>query len=441
MTILIYFLLTLGAIVGLLVAVALAFSLAAAVYALLPLAKVPFRYNIRNLQVRWKTTIVTGIAFTVVVALLVFMLAFVNGMNRLTEHSGQPGNIVVLSDGATDEAFSNLPGGISIPMFPKNVQDMVRRDSNGHWAVKEVFVIVNQEIPNAGEGERKRRFVQMRGVDSPELAARIHAIELQPGGQWFSGRTHEVVLGDGVAKTFGKDLGKERAEPGDVIKIGPREWTVTGVMQPSASTFGSEVWALDTHVGKNFGRDNSYSSYVVRVKDPRVAEQAVALIKKERAQQAFAAWTEQEYYSKLGQTSKQFLAAIIIVAIVMGVGGALGVMNTMFAAISNRSKDIGVLRILGYSRWQILMSFLLESLVIGLLGGLLGCALGYLADGVTANSVVSSGQGGGKSIVLKLVVDGTIIAAGMAVAWIMAAVGGLFPSLSAMRLRPLESLR
>lgn len=440
MQIIIFLLMALGFVLGVVVLVALAFSLAALAHALLPVARVPFRYTLRNLQVRWKTTLVTAFAFTVVVALLTFMLAFVKGMNQLTEGSGQPGNVVILSDGATDEAFSNLPGGISVPMFPKDVQTMVRRDGDKYWAVKEVYVIVNQEIANAGEGERKRRFVQMRGIDDPELAARIHAIELAEG-TWFSGRTHEVVLGDGVARTFGKDLGKERAGPGDKIKIGPREWLVVGTMQPSASAFGSEVWAQDTQVGKSFGRDNSYSSYVVRVKDAKQAENAAALIKKERAAQAFAAMTELEYYAKLAQTSQQFLYAIMIVAIVMAVGGVLGVMNTMFAAISNRTKDIGVLRILGYSRWQILMSFLLESLLIGLLGGLLGCALGYLSDGITTSSVVSSGQGGGKSVVLKLVVDVTILAAGMGVAWIMGAVGGLFPSLSAMRLKPLESLR
>ena len=85
----------------------------------------------------------------------------------------------------------------------------------------------------------------------------------------------------------------------------------------------------------------------------------------------------------------------------MAVGGVFGVMNTMFAAISQRIKDIGVLRILGFARWQILVSFFLESLVLALVGGLLGCALGSLADGWTATSIVCSGQGGGKSVVLS----------------------------------------
>jgi ABC-type antimicrobial peptide transport system permease subunit len=125
----------------------------------------------------------------------------------------------------------------------------------------------------------------------------------------------------------------------------------------------------------------------------------------------------------------------------MAVGGVFGVMNTMFAAISQRSKDIGVLRILGYARWQILVSFLLESLVIALVGGLLGCAIGYLADGWTARSVVSSGPGGGKSVVLQMVVSPEILMTGLLLSLGMGALGGFLPSLSAMRLRALESLR
>ena len=114
---------------------------------------------------------------------------------------------------------------------------------------------------------------------------------------------------------------------------------------------------------------------------------------------------EKEYYASLSETNQQFLFAIIFVTAVMAVGGIFGVMNTMFAAISNRVKDIGVLRILGYARWHILVSLLLESLVIALLGGLLGCALGSLANGTTVNSVVGGSGGGGKFVVLELVVD------------------------------------
>ena len=114
----------------------------------------------------------------------------------------------------------------------------------------------------------------------------------------------------------------------------------------------------------------------------------------------------------------------------------------MFAAISQRKQDIGLLRILGYARWQVLVSFFLESLVIALVGGILGCALGSLSNGWTATSLVSAGQGGfGKTVVLKLVIDANTLAAGLNVTLFMGALGGLVPALTAMRLRPLESVK
>jgi ABC-type antimicrobial peptide transport system permease subunit len=108
----------------------------------------------------------------------------------------------------------------------------------------------------------------------------------------------------------------------------------------------------------------------------------------------------------------------------------------MFAAISQRRHDIGVLRLLGFARWQILSSFFLEALLIALVGGLLGCALGYLADGWTASTIV-----GDKPVVLNLKMDGDTLAAGILFTLGMGALGGLLPSLSAMRVKPLESLR
>ena len=150
---------------------------------------------------------------------------------------------------------------------------------------------------------------------------------------------------------------------------------------------------------------------------------------------------ETTYFNSLNGTNQQFLVAIIAVAIVMAVGGVFGVMNTMFAAISQRTKDIGVMRLIGFGRVQILGSFLLESLVIALLGGGLGCLIGSVADGWSANSIMGSGQGGGKSVVLELVVDWKIIAQGMLFSLVMGAVGGFIPAVSAMRLKLLETLR
>src|SRR5205807_3200156 len=154
------------------------------------------------------------------------------------------------------------------------------------------------------------------------------------------------------------------------------------------------------------------------------------------------AQTEIEYYAKLSENNRIFLYGTMIVAVVMALGGIFGVMNTMFAAVAQRIKDIGVMRILGFKRWQILVSFLFESLVIAVVGGSLGLLLGMLADGATATSVITAGQGGGgKTVILKVIVDSKVLMAGAIFTLVMARLGGLIPALSATRLKLLETLR
>lgn len=427
----------------------------------LPIRKVPLRYNLRNLQIRWRTTLVTGLAFTFVTTLLTVMLAFVKGMDRLTEGSGHPGNVLVLSDGATDEAFSNLPY-ISTEELPDKLQRMIDKENGEFLVSREVYVIVVYKVPNASPGGRQRRFVQMRGLYNMQIAATVHEIALADGdwpsdagartvtieknGQSITTTATEIVLGDGVARTFASDLGKAILKPGDVVEIGNnRHWVVVGVMQPGTNSFGSEIWARHTIVQETFGRNNppSYTSYAVRTRNAAIAEAAAVELKNFRSSRNLQASPERVYYSKLSETNQQFSVAIYFIGVVMAIGGMLGIMNTMFAAISQRTKDIGVLRLMGYRRWQVFLSFQLESLVIALLGGCLGLFIGYLvADGRTATSIMSSGAGGGgKSVVLRLTVDLAVIGTGMVFSVLMGAIGGVIPSFNAMRLRPLDSLK
>lgn len=423
---------------------------------LLPIRKVPLRYNLRNLQARWITTLVTAQVFTAVVMLLVIMLAFVKGMERLTEGTGDERNVVVLVDGATDEVFSNLVP-FSVKLLPDELQREVQyseKYADEPLAVQEVYVLATYLIPNADPGGQQRRFVQMRGIDKPAIAGEVHGIELDYGEWPSSAGVHkladgdtapEIVLGHGVARTMGADVGKPLLMPGDVVQLGPRRWYVTGVMKDRNSTFSSEVWANDNPVQENFGRNNprSYSSYVLRAGSGAKAKLAVDLLKEFRpGDRALVSWTENEYYSKLSQTSSDFSKAIYFIAAIMALGGILGVMNTMFAAISQRTKDIGVLRLIGFGRGQILLSFQLESLIIAILGGFLGCLLAYLIfDGWTATSVLSGAGGGGKSVVLRLTFDAEVFFTGLVFTLLMGAVGGFIPSFNAMRLRPLESLK
>ncbi len=451
-----------------------------ALQALGVLKRVPYSYNVRNLLVRWPITGLTAMAFTLVVALLVFMLAFVKGMYKLTESSGVPENVMVLADGATDELFSNLGYG---DIKEVELRPEVVRENGKPLASWEVYVVVNQPIPvrkcpkcgalvrvdrhdelekhgspeceGSGlsvRGTRGRRFIQVRGIEDPVISGRVHNLPLHEGGSWFSQsavqtipgsseQAIQAVIGEGLARELGPDLGKKSLEVGDLFDLGPRKWVVTGILQSAGSTFDSEVWGKFQMVGELFGK-STYTTCVLRTADAETADAFAADLRANYKKPAVAAQPEPKYYASLNTTNEQFLYGIIGLALIMAIGGMFGVMNTMFAAIAQRTKDIGVLRILGFAPWQVLVSFFLESVLLAAAGGLLGCAIGSLANGWTASSVISSGQGGGsKSIVLKLIVDGTILSAGMWFALAMGCLGGLIPALSAMRTKPLDAVR
>jgi ABC-type lipoprotein release transport system permease subunit len=340
------------------------------------------------------------------------------------------------------------------------VSKIERNGKPDYLCSREVYIIVNQPIAVAAGEPERRRFVQVRGVQDPEISGRVHELQLLPGGSWFSeagvqplpnGKTAsassqreeaiQAILGEGVARVLGADAKKPRLDVGDVFEMGDRKWIVVGVMSSAGSTFDSEIWAKQQIVGPLFRKD-IFTSIVLRTPNAAGAQNMATHLTKTYKTAAVQAQPEMEYFAKLTETNKQFLWAIVFVSLFMALGGVMGVMNTMFAAVSQRIKDIGVLRILGFARWQILVSFFLESLCLALLGGILGCALGYLVNGWDATSTVSSGPGASpKSVALKLIVDGNTILAGMAFTLFMGAIGGVIPALSAMRLRPLESLR
>ena len=418
--------------------------------ALVLAGKVPLSYNLRNLRTRWKTTVLTALAFTVVVALLMAMHAFAMGIRRLSEESGQPANVICLSDGAADEMVSNLALNETSDLARQD--GVVRLPDGRPLCSREVYVLVNQAMP-AREGERpKHRFLQIRGVEEPDLSAGVHGLELV-SGTWFSqsgvrdplpGETSaliEAVVGEGLARDIGQEQGKESLELGDVLTIGPRRWVIVGLVRGAQTTFGSEIWAKRQKVAEIFNKENVYTSIVLRAKSPAVAEELAQRLSRDFKKSAVSAMTETEYFTKMGEANQQLLGSIYLVAGIMALGGVFGVMNTMFAAIRQRSTDIGVLRILGFARWQVLVSFLLESLVIAALGGLCGCALGYLVNGVHTTSVVGTSGGAFKRVTFQMVVDGNTLAAAVLFTLVMGVFGGLLPALSAMRLKPLEALR
>lgn len=471
------------------------------------IGKVPLSYNLLNLRVRWITTLMTAGAFTLVIVLQTVMLAFVNGMYAMTDSTGQPGNILILSEGSTDETFSNLGFADATDL---ETQEGVLKIDGKALVSRETYLNIVQPILKPLPGRPSRRFLQVRGVDDPQMSATVHAMTLLPGGEWFTdagvreigkeGETAiEVVLGDGIARDLGADRdsnalaaakNRKRLEVGDTFDVGGRHWYVTGVMAPTGSLYDSEIWTKQSQIGALFGKP-TYTTFALRADpnfrkdqretyfdaktkkaqdtydkavaerqaDPTLPRPTLEVVKRPTSEDAWGAemlrdffaneytkarlspQVETAFFSAMTATNQQFLVASLVLCFIMSLGGVFGVMNTMFAAISQRTRDIGVLRLLGYKRWQILVSFLFESVMLAIIGGLIGCALGSLADGWTASSVVSGGAGGGKFIVLRMTVDFSTLALGMLLAIVMGFIGGLIPSLTAMRLTALEALR
>jgi putative ABC transport system permease protein len=274
--------------------------------ALLIAGKVPISYNLRNLTVRWITTTLTAVAFTLVIALLTVMLAFVNGMYRLTQNSGQPGNVIIMSEGSTDESFSNLrfsdTGDIK-------TQPGILQENGEALCSGETYVVVNQPLQNPVPGRPKRRLTQVRGIEDPRIAGRVHGLRLVEGGQWFSEAgvreaanpndppLIEAVLGAGLARVLSQDRNSEelasaknpdRMEVGDVFPLRDRQWVVVGVLEQSGSTFDSEVWAKRSIVGPMFGKE-TFSSFVVRT------EGAASAVKKPTTSPVFPERTDSSW--------------------------------------------------------------------------------------------------------------------------------------------------
>lgn len=447
---------------------------------LFAIGKVPLQYNFRNLRVRWVTTMMTGVAFTVVVFLLVLMMSFVDSVNRLTSSSGIKGNVFVLSEGATDELFSNLSHGDvgnlelekattlpdgSVMANPITVATMPGKAGQPPLRLcsKETYFVINQEVRDAnGTPNGRRRFVQLRGIDDAEVASKVHDVPLL-SGEWFgregsmtladgSKRT-PCVLGQGAAAAWGEDYGKATLEVGDKFDLGDLQMVVVGIMKSAGKTFDSETWATNARVSNEFGKQ-SFTTVVIRIATTnqdieRSADIFAYHLTKNFTTPRVRAVAEPRYYQDLAKSNSQMMTMVVVVAIIMALGGVIGVMLVMFAAIAQRIKDIGVMRVVGYKRWQILVSFMLESLAIALLGGLVGviavlafdAVMNVVGDGISVTGNVTSGQGGGRSVVTKLHFGTDIVFSGILFTIVMGRLGGLLPSVSAMRLGILESLR
>jgi ABC-type antimicrobial peptide transport system permease subunit len=287
----------------------------------------------------------------------------------------------------------------------------------------EVVTVINLPSIDSPQGMNVTlRGLMPLGIDMREVAI----LE----GRWFQAGQRGVVVGKSVAKRYpGARLGKR-------LRFGRGEWEVVGVLDGGQSAINSEIWGDLNQISSDFNRQDNGSSVLVRAAAGTVPALVRSLEEDRRLN--VSATTERAYYDSQMAAGAPLQYLGILVSVIMAVGSSFAAMNTMYAAVARRATEIGTLRALGFSRASILLSFLLESLLLSLIGGILGCLLVLPLNNITTavGSFVTFSE-----IAFNFRVGPSAMAAGVAFALIVGALGGFFPARAAARKEIVTALR
>ena len=321
--------------------------------------KVPLSYNFRNLAVRKTTTVMTALGISLTVAVLLGISALVGGLKSSLAVTGHPLHLIVTRQGATSELVSIVPQEkFQVVKFLEGVAQLNGEPMLSHETITVVNLRLRSDLTQDAN-------VNVRGV-SP-MGLKMRDLKLT-SGRWYESGKREVVVGRGT------NASREGTSIGDKVEFGRGEWEVVGVFDAGKSAFNSEIWGDGNLVTSDLGRGSSRSSILLRATD----EVTLTALKNRMADDQrlqLEGRTEREYYESQMTSAQPVELLGMIVAVIMAIGSSFAAMNTMFTAVSRRTKEIGVLRMLGFSRGSILSSFLIESLLLSLLGGALGCLL------------------------------------------------------------------
>jgi putative ABC transport system permease protein len=383
---------------------------------------IPIAYNLRNLVVRKTTTLMTAVGIGLTVAVLVADLALVEGLQTAFRATGHPLQLLVLRKGSTAELNSTVTR--EVLQILKAKPGFAVNGAGEAMISPEILTIVNLPSVDSPDGMNlTTRALAQAGVEM--RGAKI----LQ--GRWFQSGQREVVVGKSVAKRY------PNAQPGKRVRFGRGEWEVVGVFDAGDSAFNGEIWGELNQVGPDFNRQDAVNSVLVRASDAATVQSLINSLNDDQ-RLGVNVVREREYYEQ--QTSAGLPLQIfgLSVAVIMAVGSSFAAMNTMYAAVARRAKEIGTLRVLGFSRGSILLSFLIESLLLSLVGGVFGCLLTLPINGVTTgvgNFATFS------EIAFDFRVSPSTMLAGIIFALVVGAIGGLFPAGSAARKEILTALR
>ena len=384
----------------------------------------PLSYNIRNLRQRWKVTLLAILGIGLVVAVFVTLLAMENGFRIALRSTGSPLNGIVTQRGSMSELTSwiNIGDANVIMVDPR-----VARDSDGKpMASCEVVILTTR--PRRSDNQPAN--ITFRGV-SPEgfkVRSNVKIVE----GRNFTPGLYEAIVGKKIAdRVTGLNIG-------DTFSVKKHDFKIVGLFTADGSSFESEIWGDYDAMAPAIDRNGGCESLTLRLSNPATL---AAFDKEVRANPRVQLQIDSEpkYYENLaGPTAAALLGLAGFVGVVMGIGAVFGAMNTMYAIVSQRTREIGTLRALGFSRVSILLSFVLESVLLALIGGILGCLAAFAMNGYTAGT----GQTASFSeLAFAFKITPPVLVFGLVFAVLMGFVGGLLPAFRAARMPITRALR
>ncbi len=382
----------------------------------------PLNYSFRNALVRWRSTIATVLGIALVVFVFVLLQSLAAGIEKSSAKTGDPRNLLVVRKGATAESASLISRQTLTDI--RYFEEIARNEKDEPIISADVLVLAN--LPRRNDGGEAN--VLLRGVTA-------RGMELRPqvklaAGRWFEPGKREIVVSAKLAKRFAN------FDIGDSFKTGSATFTVVGWLEGGGSAFDSECWLDADECRSTFERD-LYSSFLIRPKDEAAAEKLIGRIEADRRFK-LKAEREVDYYKKQTMTAAPIKWLGSFLAVMMSVGAVFAAMNTMYAAVGARTREIGTLRVLGFRRRAIVTALLLEGGLLALVGGILGCAIAFYWNGYTTATM---GMETFSEIVFEFRVTPQLVLEGLVFAVIVGLIGTLFPAIRASRLPVIAALK
>jgi ABC-type lipoprotein release transport system permease subunit len=387
--------------------------------------KIPLVYNLRSVTQRPVSTALTALGIALVVAVFVAMLALANGFIAALTKTGSVDNVLLLRRGADSELSSGIPReAISII----STSPYIATGADGRPLISpETYIVIN--LQRVGGDAFAVANVVARGVSDKAFEVRRN-IKVIEGRRFASGQS-EICVGSKLKGRFAN------VNVGDVLRFSNRNWNVVCRFTADGSSFESEIWGENEQFQGVF-RGNSFQDVAFRLKDPASFEDAKrAFLADQRIQ--VDAHRESEFYANQSQLLGNILRFLaIMITSIMAVGAVFGAVNTMYAAVSSRTPEIAVLLTLGFPPRSVMASFLAESAVIALFGGIIGCLLALPINGVVTST---TNWASFSEIAFAFRVTPQLLLAGIIFAVVMGLVGGFFPARRASKLPVIQALR